>query len=352
MNYHNYMYSLGLHNLKDEGDKFSFRCPFCGGSSEHQNRRQAYILNIFDKPFFYCHKCGHVCEPNNSFAMFLKEMDYSLYQQYFNELKKEMMVNFSKGERSEKVVEFTQTETHVKTTFDDWLTPLSLLDKKHVANEYASLRRITENHLNETYYFFGNPFTFFNKIFKTEKYKTKGQSLYEGILFPYRDIDLNYKGFGIRLLKSVGDFRFINLLESDQKFFFGEDKINRYSDLYIVEGLIDKVSVEDNNFIAMLSTNPKIEHGNNITSGKLNYIFDNEYLNTYIQRNIKRVGKENNVFLWDRSYDKAKDINDLKTKYDLKDGDIKEYIKNNTFSGMFLQIEFKKRFNNYLERIL
>jgi hypothetical protein len=64
------------------------------------------------------------------------------------------------------------------------------------------------------------------------------------------------------------------------------------------------------------------------------------------------VGRDNNVFLWDRSYDKAKDINDLKTKYGLQDDTIKEYIRSNLFSGMFLQIEFKKRFNNYLERML
>lgn len=349
MNYHKYIHSLGLYNIKDEGTRFAFRCPFCGGSRDKPNHRQAFILNLNDKPFFYCHKCGHVCEPNNSFSSFLKEINYSIYQQYLTDLRREYIQTSFKEEP--KTITIKNVEHIPETVFSQWLTNIALLDENHPIVVYLNQRKIPRSHFKNLYYFAGNPFTFYNKVFNKTKYYQSSSFMFDGILVPFVNHEGNTLGFGLRLLRTVGNMRFFNLYESDGDFMFGEDRINKYSELFIVEGMMDKLSLENTNFLSMLSTNPKINHIPEISTSTATYIFDNEYLNTYIQRNIHRVGKKHSVFLWDSKYSHAKDINDLTVKYNLSEGEIIDYIKGNTFSGIMLDIEFKKRYNNYLERI-
>jgi hypothetical protein len=349
LNYHKYIHSLGLYNIKDEGTRFAFRCPFCGGSKDKPNHRQAFILNLGDKPYFYCHKCGHVCEPNNGFSSFLKELNYSIYQQYLTDLRKEFI---STSFREEIKTITISTREHIpETVFTKFLTNIALLDENHPAVVYLNSRKIPKSHFKNLYYFAGNPFTFYNKVFDRKKYSQSSSFMFEGILVPFVNSDGNTLGFGLRLLKTIGGMRFFNLFESEKEFMFGEDKINKYSELFVLEGMMDKLSLENSNFISMLSTNPKINHISDISKSTATYIFDNEYLNTYIQRNIQKVGRRHSVFLWDSNFSHAKDVNDLVVKYDMKENDIVEYIKKNTFSGMMLNIEFKKRFNNYLERV-
>jgi transcription elongation factor Elf1 len=76
-----YITSIGLSSLSTRGDKYNFRCPFCGDSKKNQRKKRGWLLwnEPFDTYIFSCHNCGI----NTNFDKMLEENfidEYNLYE--------------------------------------------------------------------------------------------------------------------------------------------------------------------------------------------------------------------------------------------------------------------------------
>tara|TARA_B000000557_G_scaffold4143_1_gene3288 strand:- start:342 stop:752 length:411 start_codon:yes stop_codon:yes gene_type:complete len=63
---------------KVKPDLYNFRCPYCGDSKKHKNKKRGYFYKTKTDFNFKCHNCG----VSKSFTYFLKDLDSQLYDQY------------------------------------------------------------------------------------------------------------------------------------------------------------------------------------------------------------------------------------------------------------------------------
>ena len=339
LNVGKYISRLNLVLLKDNGEHYSMQCPFCGKSDNNPNGRPAYVLGVHkDKPHFFCHRCLKAC----SFVQMLKELDHDSFYEATMELRNEKLNIFAMKTPPSKTVNITEVKTNYGVEqIGRHYESISSLPDTHKAKSYLIQRKIPEEHFTGLYYFYGDIYGFYTKVTGSAKYAEK-HATHEGILVPFQNRQGDLVGLCLRTFK--GDLRYINLLEDGKRFFLGEHNSSTNGDIYVVEGVFDKLSMSSQNFLAMLSTNTKFDYLREIAQGDITYIFDNEYMNEGIERNIEMLTRKDcYVFLWDNSYPLAKDINDLKTKYGLEDKEIIEYINKNKFNGLSLKMEYIKR---------
>ena len=151
------------------------------------------------------------------------------------------------------------------------------------------------------------------------------------LLIPFRDEEgevFAYQGraFGNEQPKYLT----IKLNESKNKI-FGLDRINKEKQIYVVEGPIDSLFLDNCIAVAGSDLN-KIE-------GDLTIIFDNEPRNREIVKQIeKAINSGRNIVLWPESM-KYKDINDMILGGYSK-SEIQQIIMDNTFSGVEAKLRF------------
>jgi hypothetical protein len=271
------------------------------------------------------------------------------------ELRNEGLNSFSdkKDEKKNIVIEKKTITDKKLEEFYKWIRPISSTTSNSEANKYLDRRQIGNIHRDKLFYFYGNPYILFQKIFGTDKYLDKDyrkKASHEGIIVPFVNRDKKAVGFGMRLFTPVNNFRFINLfVEDNTEFFFGEDKVDWNREVFILEGMFDKLSFDiDNQIIAMLSTNQKLDYLNKMcrTHSNVTYIYDYEYMNKNIEKSVGHALRNGNkVFLWPDTIDlhSIKDINDLKIKMNMKDNDLISFIKKNTYTELEASLVLSKR---------
>jgi len=352
---HQYITFLNLEKLKMTGEHYRFKCPFC---SQDRNDTTALILHVNSEfPSFCCHRCHHQCGEHNRFDEFLKELNYYAWTQYINEWKSLNFDKFVKNgtdKKSIKVKEVKRSNIDLKE-FYKWMKPLSEFPESNELVQYMMKRNIPKVHYDRLFYFSGNPYRMFKKLFKSDQYGERSDYnlFYKGVLVPFFNENSKSVGFGIRLVNK-GDFRFINLiLEEEKTFFFGEDKVNWQEEIFIVEGLIDKITLKSPQFISMISANQKVEYLKKKARNKVTYVYDFEYLNKNIVNSINKVIDNGfDVFLAPHNIDGVKDINDLKCKYKWNDKDIIDFIKKNSYNGITAKMILSDKINEAGSRLL
>lgn len=351
-----YINRLPLQLLKYSGNVCQFRCPFCGDSRSKPFKRSAYIINILrDSPYFYCHRCRHEIKHGNSFQNFLKEMDYSLWSEYISESKNYNLNTFFKNKENKEINIITiQRHDRRNTLYEKYLKPVSLLNEDNIIVKYLMERQIHRDHWDELFFFIGNPYSVFNKVFKTNKYVEKERTCktsYKGVLVPFYDKNGRSVGFSIRFIGNTGKIRFLNLYYADTntKFIFGEDKADFDKPIIVLEGLFDKLSFDDDTqILSMVSSNTKIDYVKSLAKNRIIYVFDNEYNNPNLVKSMEDIidsGLE--LFIWNNELNGVKDINDVKKKYHWNDNTLWKYILRNTYKGLNAKIALQKRINEY-----
>ena len=339
---HSYISRLGLNKLKSTKKGYNFRCPICGDSQSKPHKRSAYLLDP-DSEYggvFYCHKCRYEIEPSNIFRYFLREINYSLYQEYETEKRKAKMTGFMKKPKTSVVVKSEERiiEKRESVELNKWVTSLSDLSDSNPIKQYIMKRKIPAIHYDDIYAIDGNPYALFRKLTGSEKYKEdelKGYPI-QGALFPFRAKGGTLIGFSIRAIDPNNKRRFLTLMtEGNDKFFFGEDTIDWRKKVYVVEGLIDRMSFEDNRqVLAMVSANPKIERIKREVKNGLVYIYDFEYNNSNLTRSINNVIKNGiDVVMSEPPVRGAKDINDLR-KVGWGDKEMICFFDENVYNGL------------------
>jgi predicted RNA-binding Zn-ribbon protein involved in translation (DUF1610 family) len=303
---------------------WTFRCPICGDSHKNKLKTRGYFYRRKSDLFYTCHNCGTSLSVGN----FLKAIDPSLYREYQLERYK----NESTGNVAKPDFSIAKTKPVFATRID--LPTIASLSDNHPAKAYLLKRKLPADRLSDIYY--ADDFSAFVKDIHPDYDKTLYKE--QRIIFPFYDEKKNLLGFQGR---AVGDskIKYITVkLNDDNKKVFGLDRVDFSKKVYVVEGPIDSLFLQ--NSLATMDASLS----NIITLlGNHDYVFihDNECRNSAIVKQMeKTISKNKNIFIWPQDV-AAKDINDW-ILTGTTPAEIQSLIDTNTFNSLRAKLEFER----------
>ena len=299
---------------------YNFRCPYCGDSQKHRNKARGYFFLKKSEYIFKCHNCGM----GRSLGNFLKDHAPDLHDQFI--LEKYRAGATGKGRHTPNPKYKSAKPNFVSKAID--LQSVADLNKKHAAREYLEKRQIPQEKLSSLYY--------------TDRFKTWINSRKPGtfkslqndrgrIIIPL--IDREGKWFGVqgRSLLPNSTMRYITIIfDEDKQKVFGINHVKEDKPIYIVEGPIDSLFLD--NSVAMVGSDfdPRSCHWSDYI-----WVYDNEPRNRQIVDRISHsIDRGDKVVIWPQSVTK-KDINDMI----LVGQDPQKIIETNTYQGIQAKIK-------------
>ena len=294
---------------------FNFRCPHCGDSQKSKTKARAYLYRVKNDMFFKCHNCGQ----GQNLANFIKFVDPKLYESYLLERYKKSAPATPKPKFDFKPTKFVD-----QTPIDD-LKSIKDLPEDHPARLYCDNRKIPEKCFDKL--FLSDKFmTLVNEV-KPNTYKVIKD--HPRLIIPFYDTTGKVFAFQGRAFgKEQPKYLTIKLDENKQKV-YGLDKVNFQQPIYITEGPIDSLFIDN----CLAAGGADLFLKNKIPNENITYIFDNEPRNKEIvKRMYKVIEQDFNVVIWPEDL-QLKDVNDMimsgLTKLQLQD-----IISNNTYSKL------------------
>lgn len=334
-----------LELFRDTGnDIYNFRCPFCGDSKSNRNKARGYFFPVDNTAVFKCHNCGK----SVSLSGFLKEIDHGLFTQY-------KLEKFGKPKKADKpeidlsssrLSEFTsKTKDILKNCYRLSNVPEDLVP----VLEYARGRRI--------------PDVLFEKIYAArslneisqhiDRYREKRFPNFKVLVIPFFRRDGSYSYIQCRSIDPdvLDNFRFITFeIDSDAPKLWGEFRVNWLKPVYILEGPIDAMFIENGLALAGASHNNALSYIKKCQAEEretsvlkdICLCYDNDYRSNkdIMNQLIKRIEEGFSVVLYDRRF-KFKDINDaVRGGWGIQE--INTYIRSRTFNGLAAKLEISK----------
>ena len=297
---------------------FNFRCPICGDSKKSKTKARAYLYRVKNDMFYKCHNCS----ASHNLANFIKVVDRRIYDQYILERYK------GNKPATENLFDKFKTNTKEKLNFTPLrgLKSFDTIDDEHPAKQYLLNRKIPKDYFNRL--FLCNKFqAYVNKLKPGTFGKETDKYEHPRLIIPFYDVDekvfaIQGRAFG----KEQPKYITLKLYENKQKI-FGLERINLHKTLYIVEGPIDSLFVD--NCIAAAGADIQLPGD----SKDVVFVFDNEPRNKEIIKRMYNVIDDSyKLVIWPESI-KEKDINEMivngKTKQQ-----IQTIISDNTYSGL------------------
>jgi hypothetical protein len=272
-----------------------------------------------------CHNCG----ASTTFYNFLKQVDPNLLQEYQLERYK----NGETGNNNYPKPEFQEVKQEApkfKKALE--LPSIDSLPEAHFAKNYVQQRRIPEAFSSQLYY--AEDFKQFIETLGIQKDGLHKDD--KRLVIPFYDKEKNLIAVQGRSL-GESKLRYITLkLHDDNKKVFGLDRIDTDKLVYVVEGPIDSMFLEN----AVATADSNLESITDVLDkSKVALVFDNEPRNKEIVAKMeKAIDNHFNVVIWPEMIEK-KDINDM-----ILDGfspdEIQDIIDNNTFVNLRAKMEF------------
>ena len=323
------MISNRLLNFKQKTqDLYNFSCPICGDSNKKKGKARGYIYRKNNDLFYKCfndESCG------TTFYKFLNNIDPSLAKEYSLERFKEgedKNHNYTKP----KLPKFSKPIFKKKEFFP--IPSIKDLDDDHLAKKYVLQRKIPKGHFKDLFY--AEDFKKFVMEVKPDYEKTLVEND-PRIIIPFKDKDGNIFAFQGRAL---GDskIRYITVkLDEDAKKIFGLERLNKNTKIYVTEGPIDSLFLEN----AIATADANLGAAEFLGKGNLVLVFDNEPRNLQIVKQVKKsIDDGFNVCLFPESF-KGKDINEAVLNGMTKP-EIRRMIDYHTYNGLRAQVEFNK----------
>ena len=306
---------------KKKEDLYNFRCPLCGDSQKNKSKCRGYVYRKGNNYFYMCHNCG----ASTSFYNFLKQVDTNLLEQYSLEL--------YKASANTNSPEPTFSEFTVKPTFKKSLDlpKISELPEEHFAKQYVINRAIPTTMYGNLYY--AEDFKDLVDSFGIEKDIIAGD---KRLVIPFHDKEGNITGFQGRAL-GESKIRYITIKLTDKgPRMFGMDRVNEQEKIYVFEGPIDSMFV--NNAVAVASSS--LESASEfLDKSKLVLVYDNEPRNKEIVKLMeKAIDNHFNVVVWPAMIT-DKDVNDMiLTGFDIDE--LHDIMEKNTFVNLRAKMEF------------
>jgi hypothetical protein len=262
-----------------------------------------------------------------SFGNFLKQLDQSLYNEYNQEkyLNREV--------KSEPEFDISKIN-HPKFRFESPLRKLkkvSQLEHDHPVKRYVVKRKIPPN--------------YHHKLFYAPKFKQWINSIVPGkfngdagdeprLIIPFIDNDDTCFGIQGRSFKPDG-LRYITIMFDESKpKIFGLDTVNDSQRVYILEGPIDSMFIE--NSVAMAGADIGTDKFMDEWAKDRVYVYDNEPRNQEIHSRMSKVIKEGySIVIWPDTI-KQKDVNDAV----LAGIDVEDVLSKNIYKDLEAQLKF------------
>lgn len=304
----------------------NFRCPICGDSQMHKEKRRGYIYTRNDTLCFYCHNCNS----SRSFRSLLKKLSPEFYRDFLTE-------EFSSTGRilvdpePEKIPAPVDMSRFLSFGWRDGLKRISKLDYKNIARYYLESRGIPEK--------------FFSHFFYAEKYpewRRKNFNEDVGVKFddPRIVIPIEYNGEFCgaiaRALNPKSTRRYIN------SFHEGCPKlwINPFADLsrkfFVFEGVFDACFVDQS--CALLGTS-----GSSSLIANRDYamVLDSDSRNEQVAKQLWRyIVNGESVVIWDNPVEAGKDINEMIKSGFLTTDTVVDYFMEHTHQGLDAELNF------------
>jgi hypothetical protein len=305
---------------------YNFRCVYCGDSQKNKNKARGYVITSGAHYSYKCHNCGI----SAGFSGLLKHIDPELYKDY----SAEKFLN--KGKRQlpqpkrvqRDYTKFYRPSYTKDTAFKD-VKNVAQLSHDHPLKKYVVRRKIPNAYHNKLYFVpkfmtFAN--TFIPGKFDAEKIGKDEPRL----VIPFVDSRGTLFGFQGRALLKDAKARYITIIfNNDVPKIYGLDTVDWNKTIYLVEGPIDSMFLE--NTIAMMGSSLDADE---LFEGKdVVYVYDNEPRNKEIIKLMDKVVKRGYpIVIWPKSVEE-KDINDMvMANRDVEE--IQAIISNNTFRGL------------------
>lgn len=317
--------STKLERFKQKSEYlWNFRCPICGDSHKNKLKTRGYFYRRKSDLFFQCHNCG----TSLSIGNFLKTIDRSLYREYqLERFKNESSGNVAKPDFS---LAKTKPVFNVKPKID--LPTIQSLPENHIAKQYVRKRKLPAD--AELYY--ADNF----KNFVLSLLPDTDKALYPEprLVIPFYDQEKNLLGFQGRALgDSKSKYITVKITDEDMKV-FGLDRVDFTKRIYIVEGPIDSLFLQNS-----LATMDASLYNITLSLGNYDYVFihDNEPRNKDVVKQMaKTISHNKNIFIWPQNII-VKDINDW-IMTGATTSEIQSIIDRHTFCDLRAKLEFEK----------
>lgn len=307
---------------------WNFRCPVCGDSHKNKLKARGYVYRRKSDLFFSCHNCG----ASMSFGNFLKQVNRTLYDEYAMERFK----NESSGNTAKPDFTMAKAKPVFNTKTKINLPTIESLPYEHPAKQELVRRKIPKEWFSKLYYALDYR-EFIHELLPDYDY----MRLIENdsrIVIPFFDENGNLLGVQGRETKKTG-VKYITIKTSDDaKKVFGLDRIDFKKPIYVVEGPIDAMFLD--NAIAMMDATLYTAIA---TVGAHDYVFvyDNQPRNKDVCRHMKRtIELGQKVCIWPKNISE-KDINDI-ILTGTTGSEIQSIIDTHTFADLRAKLEFEQ----------
>lgn len=302
-----------------KSDLYNFRCPFCGDSQKNKSKARGFIFRKKNDYYYQCHNCG----VGHTFYNFLNHVEPSLVKEYALE-------RYKDGQ--------TGNHNYVKPTFDIPkpifkqkinLENVESLPEEHFAKAYVRNRKIPKSMWSELY--FAPDFKNFIESLGIEKDLKVDEPR---LIIPFYDSEKNLIAVQGRAL-SESKMKYITVkLDDSAKKLYGLDRVDLKKKVYVVEGPIDSMFLDNCIATADATLSFAAEVAKDIV-----LVNDNEPRNKEIVKHIKKnITDGFSVCLWPDSIP-HKDINDM-IMSGMTKKEIMSIIDKHTYSGLRAEFEF------------
>ena len=287
---------------------FNFRCPYCGDSQKSHSKSRGYFYRKKNDYFYKCHNCGS----GTNLAKVIEYIDSDLYREYILERYKVDAPKTEKPEFNFEAPKFKKSDPELEN-----LTSINKLNAEHPARQFVESRQIPKAFYNDLY--------LSTKFFKWAKISSKQD--HPRLVIPFRDSSgevfaAQGRAFGNETPK------YLTVKFQDKPKIFGLDRVNSDQRIYVVEGPIDSLFVD--NCIAVAGADFGALIKSEVHLKSVTYILDNEPRSKEIVKKMETlINSGNELVIWPDTI-LEKDINDMV----LAGKDVKEIIDNNTYSGL------------------
>ena len=311
---------------KKNDNTYNCRCILCGDSQRNKNKARGYFFQNKNDLTYKCHNCS----ASMFFSTFLKNLDQNLYNEYVLE---KMSENGSLT-RSNALPKVKFEEPLFKPTeerlLDKILDRLDTVPEENEAVLFCKERKIPTERFKQLYFIDNVK----NIEQLSEKYRDRIQTEEPRLVLPFYDDKGQLSGVTCRALRGEA-LRYLTVkVKEDTPLIFGINDINKKKPIYVVEGPIDSLFVD--NCIAVAGTSFGKLGQLNLPKDKLVVIFDNQPRNKEVCKLIeKNIESGYNVVIWPQTLEE-KDINDMV----LAGKNVARLIKENTCSGLTAKAKF------------
>ena len=310
--------------FKRKGNAYNCRCVICGDSAKKVSKARGYFYPSKDKLMYKCFNC----EASMYFSNFLKNIDQLLYNQYsFESYSESKSFSNTKPQIKFEQPVFKKPEERL---LDKILDRLDLLPESHEAVQFCLNRKIPPAKLTEIYFISNIK----DIVQLNDSYKESIKTEEPRIVFPFYDEDGLLTAVTCRAIRGEA-LRYITVkVTQDKPLIFGLDAVDKNKDIYVVEGPIDSLFVE--NAIAISGTSLDKVSLTSLDKDKLIIVFDNQPRNKEVCKIInKTIEKNYKVVIWPQSIDE-KDINEMI----INNKDVSKILKQNVFQGLTAKAKF------------